>query len=63
MKAGKNPHLLPDTFYTAPLDTWAAAIQRLPFEATQCTLEQIVHYKARLLRELRSTMHGDTMVG
>jgi hypothetical protein len=46
MKAGKNPHLLPDTFYTAPLDTWAAAIQRLPFEATQCTLEQIVHYKA-----------------
>jgi hypothetical protein len=46
MKADKGPHLFPDTFYTAPLDTWAAAIQRLPFEATQCNLDQIVHYKA-----------------
>jgi len=46
MKAGKSPHLFPDTFYTAPLETWAAAIQRLPFEATQCILDQIVHYKA-----------------
>lgn len=46
MKASKNPHLFPDTFYIAPLDTWVAAIQRLPLEATQCILDQIVHYKA-----------------
>ena len=40
------PHLFPDTFYTAPLDAWAAAIQRVPSEAEQCLIEQVVHYKA-----------------
>ncbi len=42
----ENHHLFPDTFYTAPLETWAAAIQRLASEARQCLLEQVVHYKA-----------------
>ena len=42
----ENYHLFPDTFYTAPLETWAAAIQRLASEARQCLLEQVVHYKA-----------------
>ena len=46
MKAGKNPHLFPDTFYKAPLETWAAAIQQLPRETKQCFLDQVVHYKA-----------------
>ena len=42
-----SPHLFPNTFHTAPLDTWAATIQRrLPSEAKQCLLEQVVHYKA-----------------
>jgi hypothetical protein len=42
----ENHHLFPNTFHTAPLDTWAAAIQRLPSGAKQCFLEQVVHYKA-----------------
>ena len=42
-----SPHLFPDTFYTAPLDTWAATIQKLPSEAEQCLLDQVVHYKVR----------------
>jgi hypothetical protein len=46
MKARKNPHLFPDTFYKATLETWAAAIQQLPCEAKQCLLDQVVHYKA-----------------
>jgi hypothetical protein len=46
MKASKSPHLLPDTFYKAALETWAAAIQQLPREAKQCFLDQVVHYKA-----------------
>ncbi|KAH9992769.1 hypothetical protein BJV74DRAFT_771504 [Russula compacta] len=37
--------LFPDTFYTAPLETWAAAIQRRPSEAKQCLINQVVHYK------------------
>ncbi|KAI0285972.1 hypothetical protein BGY98DRAFT_909310 [Russula aff. rugulosa BPL654] len=36
----------PNTFYAAPLETWAAAIQRQSSEAKQCFLEQAVHYKA-----------------
>jgi hypothetical protein len=43
---GENHHLLPNTFYTAPLEIWAAAIQRLPSEAKRCFLEQVVHCKA-----------------
>ena len=39
-------HLFPNTFYTAPLETWAAAIQRLSSEAKRSFLEQVVHYKA-----------------
>jgi len=42
----KSLYLLPDTFYTAPLDTWATAIQRIPSEAERCLIEQVVHYKA-----------------
>jgi hypothetical protein len=42
----ENHHLFPNTFYTAPLETWAAAIQRPSSEAKQCFLEQVVHYKA-----------------
>jgi hypothetical protein len=44
----ENQPLFPDTFYTAPLDAWAATIQRLPSasEAKKCLLEQVVHYKA-----------------
>ena len=42
----ENHHLFPNAFYSAPLETWAAAIQRLPSEARQCFLEQVVHYKA-----------------
>lgn len=42
----RSPHIFPDTFYTAPLDAWAAAIQRVPSEAEQCLIEQVVHYKA-----------------
>jgi hypothetical protein len=42
----ENHHLFPNSFYTSPLETWAAAIQRLPSEAKQCFLEQVVHYKA-----------------
>ena len=44
----ENQPLFPDTFYTAPLDAWAATIQRLPSvcEAKECLLEQVVHYKA-----------------
>jgi hypothetical protein len=41
-----NSHFFPNAFYTAPLDTWAASIQRLPSGAKQCLLEQVVHYKA-----------------
>src|ERR1035438_755348 len=41
----ENNHLSPNTFYTAPLETWAAAIQRQP-EARRCFLERVVHYKA-----------------
>jgi hypothetical protein len=36
----------PNTFYTAPLETWTAAIQRHSSEAKQCFLEQVLHYKA-----------------
>jgi hypothetical protein len=36
----------PNTFYTTPLETWAAAIQRQSSEAKQCFLEQVLHYKA-----------------
>ncbi|KAI9508170.1 hypothetical protein F5148DRAFT_1198650 [Russula earlei] len=46
MKASRNPHLFPETFFTTTLDAWAAAIQQLPLEAKQCMLEQVVHYKA-----------------
>ena len=46
MKASKSPHLFPNTFYTESLDTWAAAIRRVPSETEQCLLEQVVHYKA-----------------
>lgn len=46
MKARKSPHLFPDTFYKTTLETWAAAIQQLPYEAKQCFLDQVVHYKA-----------------
>ncbi|KAF8260694.1 hypothetical protein EI94DRAFT_1747745 [Lactarius quietus] len=42
----KSPHLFPDTFYTEPLDAWAAAIQCSPSEAKRCLIEQVVHYKA-----------------
>ncbi|KAF8498756.1 hypothetical protein F5888DRAFT_203166 [Russula emetica] len=42
----KNSYLFPNTFYTAPLETWAAIIQGLSSEAEQCFLEQVVHYKA-----------------
>jgi hypothetical protein len=42
----ENPHLFPNTFYTPPLETWAAAIQRLSSEAEQCFLEEVVHCKA-----------------
>ncbi|KAH9992422.1 hypothetical protein BJV77DRAFT_1002333 [Russula vinacea] len=39
----ENQPLFPDTFYTAPLDAWAATIQRLPSacEAKECLLEQV----------------------
>ena len=43
---GDNPPLFPSSFYTAPLNTWAASIQRDPLWASQCLLEQVVHYKA-----------------
>ncbi|KAI9464525.1 hypothetical protein BJY52DRAFT_1202651 [Lactarius psammicola] len=42
----KSPHLFPNTFYTAPLDAWATAIQRVSSEAKRCLIEQVVHYKA-----------------
>jgi hypothetical protein len=42
----ENCYLFPNTFHTAPLETWAAAIQRLSSEAKRCFLEQVVHYKA-----------------
>ncbi|KAI9440448.1 hypothetical protein H4582DRAFT_1936972 [Lactarius indigo] len=42
----RSPHLFPDAFYTAPLDAWATAIQRVPSEAERCLIEQVVHYKA-----------------
>ena len=42
----ENRHLFPNTFYTAPLETWANAIQRLSSEAKHCFLERVVHYKA-----------------
>jgi hypothetical protein len=42
----EKPHLFPNTFYTAPLETWAAATQRLSSETKRCFLEQVVHYKA-----------------
>jgi hypothetical protein len=42
----KSPHIFPDTFYSAPLDAWATAIQRIPSEAKRCLIEQVVHYKA-----------------
>ena len=46
MRASENPHLFPDTFYAVPLETWAAAIQRLPSETEQCLIDQVVHHKA-----------------
>jgi len=46
MKTSENPHLFPDTFYTFPLEAWAAAIQRLPSETEQCLIDQVVHHKA-----------------
>jgi hypothetical protein len=46
MKASENPHLFPDTFYAVPLETWAAAIQRLPSETEQCLIDEVVHHKA-----------------
>jgi hypothetical protein len=36
----------PNTFYAAPLETWADAIQRLSSEAEQYSLEKVEHYKA-----------------
>ena len=39
-------HLFPNTLFTAPLETWTAAIQRLSFQAKRCVLEKVVHYKA-----------------
>ena len=45
-RGDKSPHLFPDTFYAAPLDAWATAIQRVPSEAKRCLIEQVVHYKA-----------------
>ena len=42
----ENHPLHPNTFYAAPLETWADAIQRLSSDAEQCFLEKIEHYKA-----------------
>ncbi|KAH9066571.1 hypothetical protein EDB87DRAFT_1586897 [Lactarius vividus] len=42
----RSPHLFPATFYTAPLDAWVTAVQRVPSEAERCLIEQVVHYKA-----------------
>jgi hypothetical protein len=42
----ENHPLFPNTFYTAPLETWADAIKRLSSEAEQCFLEKVEHYKA-----------------
>ncbi len=43
----KNPRVFfPDTLYTAPLEEWVTAIQRVPSEAEGCLIEQVVHYKA-----------------
>jgi hypothetical protein len=39
-------HLFPDAFYIESLLTWAASIHRLSFEAEQCLLNKVVHYKA-----------------
>jgi len=47
MKPTKNPHLFPETFYTASLNSWASAIQRPPFEAQFCFIDWVVHYKAQ----------------
>ena len=44
---GDNHPLLPNTFHTTPLETWAAAIlQRLSSEAEQCHVKKVEHYKA-----------------
>jgi hypothetical protein len=43
----KNPCLFPDTFYTAPLNTWAAAIQRVPLDAQNCLIDWVMHAKAQ----------------
>jgi hypothetical protein len=42
----ENHPLFPNTFYTAPLETWADAIKRLSSEAERCFLEKVEHYKA-----------------
>ena len=42
----ENHRLSPNTFCTAPLEIWAATIQRSQSTARQCFLEQVVHYKA-----------------
>jgi len=43
----ENPCLFPDTFYTAPLNTWAAAIQRAPLDAQNCLIDWVIHAKAK----------------
>ncbi|KAI0285965.1 hypothetical protein BGY98DRAFT_1071935 [Russula aff. rugulosa BPL654] len=42
----ENHHILPNTFYTAPLESWACAVQRRSFVAEQCFLEKVEHCKA-----------------
>ena len=44
--ARESHHPSPNTFYIEPLETWAAAIKRLPSAAKQCFLERVVHCKA-----------------
>ncbi|KAI0299163.1 hypothetical protein BC826DRAFT_906637 [Russula brevipes] len=39
--------LFPDTFYSTPLNTWAAAIQRAPLDAQNCLIDWVVHGKAK----------------
>jgi hypothetical protein len=43
----ENPCLFPDTFYTTPLNTWAAAIQRAPLDAQNCLIDWVIHAKAK----------------
>jgi len=39
--------LFPDTLYTTPLSTWAAAIQRAPLDAQKYFIDWVVHGKAQ----------------